>query len=178
MGGLGIRACAKHAEAAHVASCAAASHLVSVFTSLDIQPFDTSCVGYVAALGLSDMPDQHLLSRQIDSMSLTNLATELAASISPPSELQARAVTRLAAAGQPGTSLWLAPPIGSHDILGLSAASFRANVRLRLGLRLFDGAPPLCTTCRRAYVDPYGDHALLFSFEPKIGMILSLFSED
>jgi hypothetical protein len=159
-GGLGIRSCVYHAPGAFVAARAAAAKMVSVFTTVDVTPFDEGCTSFCESIGFSGAPTQRKLSQHIDGFRLLVLSQDLSEGMAddPPQ----RAIVRLAAAGQKGASLWLAPSPETVDILTMSPGPFRAYLRMRLGLPLFAATEThLCPRCRRSNIDVFGDHILL-----------------
>jgi hypothetical protein len=156
MGGLGIRSCATHAVAAHSAAMIAIDGLLAAFTTLPIQ------LG-IAHTGEGKNPKttQRAMSQATDEACLQELLASL--QVASTGESHGRAVARIAASAQKGASLWLAPNPEGVELLMLSASSFRAGLRHRLGLHLFspNGIPPLCVMCRKVTVDVFGDHPLL-----------------
>ena len=168
MGGLGLRSLVQHADCAFIAACLAAvpiiAHLTTVPLSVATPRFRSLMVNFLPAR------TQKALSTQRDNEIFSRLKQDYAAAETSPAmaeqlgfyEPVGRALARIAAAAQVGCGMWLNPPVCSVDVLVLNPQSFRAMLRMRLGLTQYPGAmQPLCNLCRTDYVDNLGDHTLL-----------------
>ena len=169
LGGCGLRALTQHANAAFIGACHAVEPLLHRFSPFLAGPnvivdarYDSACLSFATRPVRSDT--QRSLSALIDDANFLALTARLESQdrSTQPSHYEpiARANARLFAVAQKGTSLWLAPTTTSGKLLALTSPVFRALLRFRLGLPLYDigAGRPLCFLCRTVYVDIFGDH--------------------